>query len=141
MDYKTSEKDLPAPVVGGIELAVVIPTFNERGNLSPLLDRLAAGLEGLSWEAIFVDDDSVDGTADSLREIAQRCPHVRVIQRIGRRGLASACVEGVLSSSAPYFAVIDADLQHDEVILPRMLDELKENNLDIVVGSRYVGGA
>ena len=97
-------------------------------------------MTGLRWEAIFVDDDSPDGTADFLRELAQQRPDVRVIHRIGRRGLASACVEGVLSSSAPYFAVIDADMQHDEAILPKMLEKLKESNLDVVVGSRYVEG-
>src|SRR5262245_34955286 len=105
MDYGL-DKAVSVPLVAGVELAVVIPTFNERNNLSPLLDRLVVALEGLSWEAIFVDDDSPDGTADCLREIAKRSAHVRVIHRIGRRGLASACVEGVLSSSAPYFAVI-----------------------------------
>src|SRR6476620_9059513 len=123
--------------VDALELAVVVPTFNELDNISPLLDRLEVALAGLSWEVIFVDDDSPDGTADFLREIAQRRPHVRVIRRIGRRGLTSACVEGVLSSSAPYFAVIDADMQHDEAILPQMLKVLKERGLDVVVGSRY----
>ncbi len=123
-----------------VELAVVIPTFNERDNISPLLDRLKVALESLSWEAIFIDDDSPDGTADLLREIAQQHPHVRVIHRIGRRGLTSACVEGVLSTSAQYFAVLDADMQHDEAILPQMLQALKEDALDIVVGSRYVEG-
>jgi dolichol-phosphate mannosyltransferase len=122
------------------ELTVVIPTLNERDNVSLLLGRLEAALEGIHWEAIFVDDDSSDGTADLLREIAQQRPHVRVIQRLARRGLASACVEGVLSSSAPYFAVIDADMQHDEAILPQMLETLKKANLDVVVGSRYTEG-
>jgi dolichol-phosphate mannosyltransferase len=122
------------------ELTVVIPTFNERGNISLLLGRLEAALAGIKWEAIFVDDDSPDGTADLLREIAQQRPDVRVIQRLGRRGLASACVEGVLSSSAPFFAVIDADMQHDEAILPQMLEVLKSANLDVVVGSRYAEG-
>ena len=96
--------------------------------------------KGIAWEAIVVDDDSPDGTADLVRQIAQQKQQVRVIHRIGRRGLASACVEGVLSSSAPYFAVIDADMQHDETLLPRMLEELKERRLDIVVASRYVAG-
>ena len=125
-------------MVGRVELAIVVPTFNERDNIRPLLDRLQFALEGLSWEVIFVDDDSPDGTADFLREIARQRPHVRVIHRIDRRGLTSACVEGVLSSSAPYFAVIDADMQHDEAILPQMLERLKEADLDVVVGSRYV---
>ena len=115
------------------ELAVVIPTFNERDNVTQLLDGLEVALKGIAWEAIVVDDDSPDGTADLVRQIAQQKQQVRVIHRIGRRGLASACVEGVLSSSAPYFAVIDADMQHDETLLPRMLEELKERR------SRYCG--
>lgn len=139
------QTDLSAPRVSdndhqSIELAVVIPTFNERDNVTQLLDGLEIALKGIAWEAIFVDDDSPDGTADLLRQIAQKKQQVRVIHRIGRRGLASACVEGVLSSSAPYFAVIDGDMQHDETLLPRMLEELKEQRLDIVVASRYVEG-
>ncbi len=122
------------------ELAVVVPTFNERENIAPLLERLNAALTGIRWEVIFVDDDSPDGTADALRQVAQRSRNVRVIRRIGRRGLSSACVEGVLSSSAPFFAVIDADMQHDEQLLPLMLKTLKDQQLDIVIGSRYVEG-
>ena len=122
------------------DLAVVIPTFNERENIRPLFARLEAALEGIRWEAIFVDDDSPDGTADLVRQLARENPHVRVVHRIGRRGLASACVEGVLSSSASYFAVIDADMQHDETLLPRMFERLKEDHLDLVIGSRYAEG-
>lgn len=123
---------------GPIELAVIIPTYNEADNVEPLLDRLKNALAGVSWEAIFVDDDSPDETADAVRVLAQRDRRVRVIHRIGRRGLSSAVVEGVLSSAAPYLAVIDGDLQHDETLLPEMLRKLKEEHLDIVVGSRYV---
>jgi dolichol-phosphate mannosyltransferase len=140
MDHSVLERGVSLQVSGAPELVVVVPTFNERDNIRPLLDRLGVALAGLRWEAIFVDDDSPDGTADLLRQIAKQMRHVRVIQRIGRRGLASACVEGVLSSASPYFAVIDADLQHDEAILPLMLRALKEDGLDIVVGSRYIEG-
>jgi dolichol-phosphate mannosyltransferase len=140
MDSGVFEQCGSVPVVSGVELAVVVPTFNERDNVNPLLDHLEVALRGLRWEVIFVDDDSLDGTAHVLREIAQQRSEVRVIHRIGRRGLTSACVEGVLSSSAPYFAVIDADMQHDEAILPQMLEALKEHGLDIVIGSRYVEG-
>ena len=140
MDFRTlTERESP-PGIGGVELSIVVPTFDERDNVRPLLDRLETVLEGVRWEVIFVDDDSPDGTADHLREIAQCRPNVRVIQRIGRRGLSSACVEGVLSSSAPYFAVMDADMQHDETILPNMLEQLKRDGLDIVVASRYAQG-
>lgn len=142
MDSRVFETHGFVPVVEKVELAVVVPTFNERDNIRPLLDRLQVALEGVGWEAIFVDDDSPDGTADCLREIAQYNPRVRVIHRIGRRGLTRACVEGVLSSSAPYFAVIDADMQHDETILLQMLERLKADDLDIVVGTAMcMGGA
>ncbi len=123
-----------------VELTVVVPTFKERGNIGPLIDKLDAALAGVGWEVVFVDDDSPDGTADAARALSQRDPRVRVIQRIGRRGLASACVEGALSSAAPVIAVMDADLQHDETILPAMLRRLKDEDLDIVVATRYAEG-
>lgn len=123
------------------ELTVVIPVLNERGNIDPLLERLDVALGKTQWEAIFVDDDSTDGTTAHLRRLAQSRPNVRVFQRIGRRGLSSACVEGMLASSSPFLAVIDADLQHDETRLPEMLATLKAENLDVVVGSRFVAGA
>ena len=123
-----------------IELALVIPTFNERENIEPLLQRLAGVLAGIEWEAIFVDDDSTDGTAPFIRSLVPKYPHVRVLQRIGRRGLSSACIEGMLATAAPYIAVMDADLQHDESILVPILRMLESSTLDIVVGSRYVEG-
>ena len=125
---------------GAIELTIVVPTFMERDNIIPLVERLDRTLAGIAWEAVFVDDDSPDGTAEAVRALAQRDPRVRVIQRIGRRGLSSACVEGFLSSSSTYLAVIDADLQHDETLLPQMLRRLKDEPLDLVVASRYVEG-
>src|SRR3954469_21935261 len=96
------------------ELSVVIPTYKERGNIEVLVQRLDAALTGIAWEAIFVDDDSPDGTADVVKLLAAKDPRVRCIRRVSRRGLAGACVEGILSSSATYVAVMDADLQHDE---------------------------
>jgi dolichol-phosphate mannosyltransferase len=127
-------------MVNAPDLTVVVPTFNERDNILPLVGRLAAVLEGCAWEAIFVDDDSPDGTAEAVRAIARRDPRIRCLQRVGRRGLSSACIEGFLASSAPFIAVIDADLQHDERLLPRMLATLKNEAVDLVVGSRYVAG-
>ena len=119
------------------ELAVIVPTLNERDNIAPLLAKLTAALDGLDWEAVFVDDDSQDGTWALLQEFERRLPQVRALRRIGRRGLASACIEGMLASSAPYLAVIDADLQHDETMLPTMLATLKAGRLDAVVGTRF----
>ena len=123
-----------------LDLAVVVPTYNEKLNVDALVDRLELVLVGLNWEVVFVDDDSPDGTADSLRALAQQRPHVRCLLRIGRRGLSRAVVEGILSTSAPLLAVMDADLQHDEALLPSMLQKLEDEQLDVVVASRYVAG-
>jgi dolichol-phosphate mannosyltransferase len=122
------------------ELTIVVPTFNERDNVFEVVQRLDACLRGYAWEVIFVDDDSPDGTADRIREMARQDQRIRCIQRIGRRGLSSACTEGMMASSASYLAVIDADCQHDETALPRMVELLKAGEADIVVGSRYVDG-
>jgi dolichol-phosphate mannosyltransferase len=128
------------PAKSGIELTVVAPTFNEHDNVEILVARLDAALGGIEWEIVFVDDDSPDGTADKVRALARNDPRVRCLQRIGRRGLSSAVIEGMLASSAPYLAVIDADLQHDETVLPQMLASIKAEELDIVIGSRHAAG-
>ena len=133
----------PSAVVetgNGIELAVIVPTYNERDNIRPLIELLESTLLGIAWEVIFVDDDSPDHTSDLLREIGSTKTNVRCIQRIDRRGLSSAVIEGMLSSNAPFMAVMDADLQHDERLLPDMLDALKNEGLDMVVASRFVPG-
>jgi dolichol-phosphate mannosyltransferase len=122
------------------ELSVVVPAFAERDNIAPLLGALEQALDGIDWETIVVVDEAFDGTEDVVRERAQRDPRVRIVHRIGRRGLASACVEGMLASSAPYLAVIDADLQHDERLLPALLDKMRGDDVDIVVASRYMEG-
>src|SRR6266542_1719122 len=124
----------------GPELSIIVPTFNERENVAELIRRLDHCLTRCSWEVIFVDDDSPDGTASFVHQLAQRDCRVRCVHRIGRRGLSSACVEGMLASSAPYLAVIDGDLQHDEKLLLPMLNALKNGEEDIVVGSRYTLG-
>ncbi|MGB3489720.1 MAG: glycosyltransferase family 2 protein [Xanthobacteraceae bacterium] len=122
------------------QLSVIVPTFNERDNVAELFARLAATLEGISWEVIFVDDNSPDGTWQTVQEMAQRDTRVRGIRRIGRRGLSGACIEGILASSAPCVAVMDADLQHDETQLPKMLGLLQRGEAELVVGSRYIDG-
>jgi len=121
-------------------LTIVVPTLNERDNIKPLIALLDAALPNVDWEVMFVDDDSTDDTARRIRALALVDPRVRCIQRIGRRGLSTACIEGVLGCSAPYVAVMDADLQHDEALLPRMLDILRKENVDLVIGSRYAAG-
>lgn len=122
------------------DLAVVVPTYNERANVVEFVRRLQASLGGIAWEVVFVDDDSPDGTARLVRDLARRDPRIRVVHRLGRRGLATASVEGMLATAAPFLAVMDADLQHDEALLPRMLDALARDEAELVVASRYVEG-
>ena len=122
------------------ELAIILPTYNERGNLVPLLGLLAEALPGIDYEVVIVDDDSIDSTAAAARSLAQQNQRVRVLQRIGRRGLASAVVEGMLATSAPYLLVMDADLQHDERIIPSMLQKIKSEALDVVIATRNAEG-
>ncbi len=123
-----------------IELAVIVPTFNEVGNIEELHRRLAKALDGVRWEMIVVDDDSTDGTQSRALDLAQQGFDVRILRRIGRRGLSTAVVEGMLATPAMYLAVIDADLQHDESMLPAMLAQLRQGGIDLVVGSRYIDG-
>jgi dolichol-phosphate mannosyltransferase len=125
----------------GPELSVVAPTFNERANVARLVEKLDAALAGIDWEVIFVDDNSPDGTAALVKQLAARDARVRCLRRVGRRGLAGAVTEGALASAAPFVAVIDADMQHDETLLPRMLDLLRGGDTDLVVGSRYLDAA
>ncbi|WP_198912260.1 glycosyltransferase [Parvularcula mediterranea] len=122
-----------------LELSVVLPCFNEVANVDRCVEVLAEAMGSTRYEVIFVDDDSPDGTAARVREIAKRNPQVRIVQRIGRRGLSSAVIEGMMASAAPHIAVMDADLQHDERILPKMLRRAQDG-ADVVVGSRYIEG-
>jgi dolichol-phosphate mannosyltransferase len=126
--------------IGLPDLSVVVPTFNERDNVAKLYRKLEAALKGIVWEVIFVDDNSPDKTWEVVRDLAQHDGRVRCVRRIGRRGLSGACIEGVLASSAPFAAVMDADLQHDETQLPKMLALLQSGQAELVVGSRYVEG-
>ncbi|MEO0063069.1 MAG: hypothetical protein RLZZ08_1629 [Pseudomonadota bacterium] len=128
-----------------LQLAVVLPTLNERANIAPMVARLEAALDPVlgprGWEAIFVDDNSHDGTAEVAREIGRTDPRIRVIQRIGRRGLASAAIEGMCATAAPVVAVMDADHQHDPQLLPQMLAAIQSGHYDLACASRFAEGA
>jgi dolichol-phosphate mannosyltransferase len=135
---RTGAAGAVAPTAGP-QLCVVIPTFNECNNVELLVDRLAQALRGIDWEVVFVDDDSPDGTADLVRRLGQGNRRVRCLRRIGRRGLSTASIEGLLSTSASFVAVMDGDLQHDEALLPHMLAVLEDGALDLAIASRYAG--
>ena len=138
----TSSARLPAtdPGAAAAALCIVIPVLNEAGNIARLVERLDAVLRGIAWEVMFVDDDSTDGTRAAIAAIGARDQRVRLLHRIGRRGLASAFIEGAQASLAPFIAAMDGDLQHDETLLPRMLSALRDDGYELAVGSRYVDG-
>jgi dolichol-phosphate mannosyltransferase len=129
-----------SPAPGRAALAIVIPTLNEADNVALLADRLRDVLDGLAWEAIFVDDDSTDGTAERIAALAAADPRVRLIRRTGRRGLSSAVIEGMAASAAPVLAVMDADLQHDEAILPCLHERVASGAWELACGTRYARG-
>ncbi|MGZ8945544.1 MAG: glycosyltransferase [Methylococcaceae bacterium] len=123
------------------ELSIVVPTLNEVGNIELLCNKISTVLKEINWEIIFVDDNSADGTKELLNQISSQYPHISAIHRINRTGLSSACIEGMLASKAPIVAVMDADLQHDETLLPIMFAEFSKKTLDIAVASRFIAGA
>jgi dolichol-phosphate mannosyltransferase len=124
-----------APIV----LSIVVPTFNERANVEALLNALSLVLADVSWEMILVDDDSPDGTWSAAKSLGTQDPRIRCLRRVGRRGLAGACIEGILSSSADFVAVMDGDMQHDEAVITAMLQALQEGGADLAVGTRSGG--
>lgn len=122
------------------QLSVIIPTYNEKENIDEIIKRLEKSLREISFEVIFVDDDSPDGTANAVKQQRKTRPHVNLIQRVGRRGLAGAVIEGILSAKSDISAVMDCDLQHDETKLIQMYYLFKNKpQLDLVVGSRFIG--
>ena len=122
------------------ELSIIVPTFNEADNIEKLVSLLSETLSDKAWEVVFVDDNSPDATSSLVRRIAQEDSRVRCIQRYARRGLSSAVIEGILSTSSPYLCVMDADLQHDETLIPDMLASIK-TDIDLAIASRYIENA
>jgi dolichol-phosphate mannosyltransferase len=124
---------------GAVRLSVVLPTYNEAKNLPELVPRLAELLREVRHEIIVVDDDSPDGTWRVAEALGERFAEVRVLRRVGRRGLASAAIEGFLAAKGVVLAVADADGQHDFRLLPELLGAV-EAGADVAVASRYVAG-
>ncbi|WP_181707973.1 glycosyltransferase [Chthonobacter rhizosphaerae] len=123
----------------GIQLSVVVPTYNERDNVGAVVASLERVLAGIGWEVIFVDDASPDNTADVVRGLARTDRRVRLISRHNRRGLSSAVVEGALAAAADVIAVMDGDMQHDEAVLPELYRRVASGEADVVAASRFLG--
>lgn len=122
-------------------ISIVLPTYNERGNIEPLLNQLLNLLQSYNLEILVVDDNSTDGTAERVRELAQNEQRLRLIRRIGRSGLASAIKEGLVDASGDVAVVMDSDGQHDPGTVQGAIETLIQGNLDLVIGSRFHPGA
>ncbi len=122
------------------QISVILPTYNERENVSALAPRVLDALYGVDCEVIVVDDGSPDGTGEVVREMGESDSRVRLVQRGGKAGLSSAVFAGAAVAQGPFVAVLDADLSHDPEELPGMLAKAEEG-YDVVVGSRFVAGA
>jgi dolichol-phosphate mannosyltransferase len=130
----------PAPKAPTPLLSLVIPTYNERGNIERLVAELNSALdhEGIASEIIVVDDNSPDGTGDALEELSGRYPNLRVIHRAGRLGLATAVTAGFDRAHGQLFAVMDADFSHPPATIPALVKALTAENADIAIGTRDV---
>ena len=121
-----------------MHLSIIVPTYNESKNVLPLVKSIQSVMKSKDYEIIFVDDNSPDKTYKIIQELSHQFNMIRCIRRIGRRGLSSAVIEGCLSSSSEFLLVMDADLQHDEKEIPKMLSLMSTDNLDLVIGSRFL---
>ncbi len=118
-------------------ISIVLPTFNERGNITPLLQQLLQLQKRYNLEILVVDDDSADGTAEQVRELCADEPRIHLIRRVGRSGLASAIKEGLLNATGDITVVMDSDGQHEPRSVQRAIDTLLQNDLDLAIGSRF----
>ena len=120
-----------------LRVSIVLPTYNERGNIEPLLAELLPLRASWDLEILVVDDDSADGTAELVRQIAHREPALRLIRRVGRSGLASAIKEGLLDATGDLVLVMDSDGQHEPASVKRAIQTLEAGSCDLVIGSRF----
>ena len=119
-------------------LSIVIPTYNEGSNITPLVERIAGALSGYDYEILLVDDNSQDGTPEIVAGLSTKYP-VKVAVRKTERGLASAVVHGIANTSGDRVLVMDADLQHPPEVIPGLI-KAADDGADVVVASRYVKG-
>ena len=125
---------------GPPKLSVVLPTFNERGNIVPLIEEIARILRSMPHEILVMEDRSPDGTADAAREAAERFPQTEVVERDPPHGLTVSILDGVRRSGGEYVAWLDCDFSHPPELLPRLLSPLEAGEADITAASRYVPG-
>lgn len=115
--------------------SLVIPTYNEKGNIKPLLDVVFKALHGFDFEVLVVDDDSPDGTGVEVLNYRALDKRVRLLVRKNEKGLSSAVIAGFLHAKGDILGVMDADLSHDPRVLPEMIRAVM-GDYDLAVGTR-----
>ena len=122
-------------------ISIVIPTFNEVDNIIPLLKNLINLVNDFEYEIVVVDDDSPDGTSEKVEKFIKGKKRIKLITRIGRSGLSSAIKEGLIFAKGKYLLVLDGDGQHETSFVLKMINEIKNNKIDIVLGSRFLNSS
>jgi len=121
------------------QISIVIPTYQEVENIPLIAQEIDSVLSNENYEVIFVDDDSQDGSFDAVTKLAHELP-ARIIVRTEERGLSTAVIRGIEEAQGKYVVVMDCDLSHPASAIPHMVEKLKTDEADFVVGSRYVEG-
>lgn len=137
-DTEETEETKESEEYAASVLSLILPTFNESKNLESLFESLSQVLKP-GDEVIVVDDDSADRTWEKAEQLSSRFPFVRVIRRVGRRGLSSAVIEGFEAAKGDVLAVMDADHQHDPAVL-RALADAAGGGASMAIASRYIEG-
>jgi dolichol-phosphate mannosyltransferase len=119
-------------------ISLIIPTYNEKDNIKPLIERIGKALSGYNYEVVIVDDNSKDGTIDIANSLAAQYP-LKILVRRNEKGLSTAVIHGIKNSTGKYVLVMDADLQHPPEILPSLVKAV-EDGADMAFASRYVPG-
>jgi glycosyltransferase involved in cell wall biosynthesis len=119
-----------------VELSLVVPAYNERENLAPLLTEITSALAGRSYEVIIVDDGSTDGTLEALKAMRAQFPQLRILAFERNAGQTAAFAAGFRAARAPVVITLDADMQNDPADIPRLVDTLRESGATAVAGFR-----
>jgi len=122
-----------------VEISVILPTYNEVENIPLIVPRLEAVLQPFSHEILIMDDNSPDGTYELAERLAAENPHIRVVRRLANRGLSPAVAEGFSVAKGQYMLVMDADMQHDETVIPEFVSRFRAG-AELVVGTRKAHG-
>ena len=123
-------------------ISIIVPTYKEALNLEPLITKITDAMkdENKGYEIIIVDDNSCDGTIDIIQDLAEKGISVKLVTRTEERGLSSAVIKGFENAQGNILVCMDGDLSHPPECIPDMVNFLRNEKTEFVIGSRYVKG-